>query len=445
MIISDISTGNSQSPLLALYDVAQRRKAALFLPVIAGIFIGGWGYLTAPISYVSEATMVLDLRRLQGVPGESALTPLSQESPALRSELDLINSRIMAQKVIELLEAEQIAVPTQAQSHNLLASLFGQASTPTSDPNLTPAERQRRQIDLLLSNLGVSNDGRSYTIFINYRASDPKFAAQVTNGFTRAYLAHQIDVQQSASRTMSDWLGQKLVTLQSELETAEKSAENFRQKAGLASDQGQITFQAQRVAALNGEIIAATGAVSATEARLNTAKSLISKGQSLALTEVLTSQTIQALRTQLANVERQINDLKAVGAIKSAEIPVLNAQRDSLTQQIDIQVGEIVKNLQNEIDVAKARRAGLESALQKAEADLAKANQAQVSVGQLEREANASRAVYESYLTRYKQLIEQDGIALAQAQLISPAEPASAKSSPRLANWLLFGDRKSVV
>ncbi len=238
---------------------------------------------------------------------------------------------------------------------------------------------------------------------------------------------------------MSEWLGEKLVSLRSDLEGAERAAEDFRQKSRLAGDPGQISFQAQRVAALNTEIVAATGAVSLAEARLRTAESLKTNNEAPALTEVLASPAIQSLRNEQARVERQLDELRSNGALKSAEIPVLTAERDALKQQVTAQVDEIIKSLSNEIKIARQRRSGLEDALTAAEADLAQANQAQVQAVQLDREANASRTVYESYLTRYKQLIEQDGIAVPEAQMISAAEPATAKASPNLANWLLLG------
>ncbi|MDH7785954.1 uncharacterized protein involved in exopolysaccharide biosynthesis/Mrp family chromosome partitioning ATPase [Ochrobactrum sp. 19YEA23] len=421
MIISDVSSGSARQPVADLLDTVKRRKLMLTVPVLVGIGVGCLGYLNAPVSYVSEAVVVLDMRRIQALPSESAITPLPQDSPVLRSELDIINSRMMARKVIDILQADGVTVP------------------PAATPNGDAAARERDQIDLLLSRLQVTNDGRSYTIFISYRASDPVYAAKVANAFANAYLDHQVDVQQSAAKRVSEWLGEKLVTLRNDLETAERAAEDFRQKSGLAGDQGQMTFQAQRVAALNTEIVAATGAVSSAEARLQTAQALKGGSDTPALAEVLASPAIQQLRNEEARVERQLGELKTNGAVKSAEIPVLTAERDALRQQIVGQVDQIVQSLGNEIQIARQRRSSLEQALKAAEADLASANQAQVTAAQLDREANASRVVYESYLTRYKQLIEQDGIASAEAQLISSAEPAMAKASPKLMNWLLLG------
>jgi uncharacterized protein involved in exopolysaccharide biosynthesis/Mrp family chromosome partitioning ATPase len=439
VIISDVSSGNARQPLADLLETIKRRRTLIIAPLLAGVAIGVIGYLMAPLSYVSESVLVLDMRRVQALPNESAITPLPQDSPVLRSELDIISSRMMARKVIDILQADNVNVPTAFRSGTVLSAPPENAKQVREARDVDAAARERQRIDLLLSRLRVNNDGRSYTIFISYRAPDPVYAARVANAFVTAYLDHQIDVQQSAARRVSEWLGEKLVSLRSDLEGAERAAEDFRQKSRLAGDPGQISFQAQRVAALNTEIVAATGAVSLAEARLRTAESLKTNNEAPALTEVLASPAIQSLRNEQARVERQLDELRSNGALKSAEIPVLTAERDALKQQVTAQVDEIIKSLSNEIKIARQRRSGLEDALTAAEADLAQANQAQVQAVQLDREANASRTVYESYLTRYKQLIEQDGIAVPEAQMISAAEPATAKASPNLANWLLLG------
>ncbi|ENR06702.1 hypothetical protein C961_02323 [Brucella ovis F8/05B] len=430
MIISDVSSANGRQPVADLLETIKRRKLMLTLPIIAGVGVGFAGYLTAPVSYVSESVLVLDMRRLQALPNESAITPLPQDSPVLRSELDIINSRMMAQKVIELLQAENIAVPTDVHSRTVLSSQPDRITLSKNARDFDPAVRERQQIDLLLSRLRVSNDGRSFTIFISYRAPDPVYAARVANAFATAYLNHQVDVQQSAARRVSEWLGEKLVTLRNDLETAEVTPCG---RAGADIVSGATCDGAEYGdCRRNRRSIHRAGKAANRQALKN-------NNEAPAMTEILASPAIQNLRNEEARVQRHLDELKANGALKSAEIPVLMAERESLKQQITAQVDEIIKSLSNEIRIAVQRRTSLEKELKEAETDLAKANQAQVRAAQLDREANASRVVYETYLTRYKQLIEQDGIAIPEAQLISQAEPAMAKASPRLINWLLVG------
>ena len=74
MIISDVSSGNGRQPVADLLDIIKRRRMMLVVPVLAGIGVGFAGYLTAPVSYVSESVLVLDMRRLQALKARSRLS-----------------------------------------------------------------------------------------------------------------------------------------------------------------------------------------------------------------------------------------------------------------------------------------------------------------------------------------------------------------------------------
>ncbi|MBM7330977.1 lipopolysaccharide biosynthesis protein, partial [Agrobacterium sp. S2] len=78
MIISDVSSGSARQPVADLLDTVKRRRLMLTVPILVGIGAGFLGYMNAPVSYVSEAVVVLDMRRLQALPSESAITPLPQ-------------------------------------------------------------------------------------------------------------------------------------------------------------------------------------------------------------------------------------------------------------------------------------------------------------------------------------------------------------------------------
>jgi hypothetical protein len=132
--------------------------------------------------------------------------------------------------------------------------------------------------------------------------------------------------------------------------------------------------------------------------------------------------------------------LKKSGAIRSRQIDLLAAEKEALGRQIGVErLTGSSRALQNEADIARENLAALGQSLQAAQTELSEANNAELTAAQLQREATANRAIYESYLVRYKQTIEQDGFEMPEAQLISPAQPAAARASPRPSNWLLLG------
>lgn len=440
-----VSEGSSAMPSLPrLFSILRRRKYVLAVPIMAGLAFGIVSYAHAPQSYVSEAVLVLDSRRIQVLPTESVVSPLPQDSPVLRTELDLIGSRLIASKVVERLEAEGVAIRHHQARRGLMMALL-ESALGLFAANAGPAEgseigstEQRAKVDWLLSNLRVSNDGRSYTIFISFQAPDPAYAARIANAFATAYLEHQIAAKQAAMQRVSDWLGEAVVGLRAQLEASERAAEDFRQNAGLVEMNG-TTLQAQRVAALNAELVATRSELAGATARLQIVRAS-SAGEALpASLDIFNSATIQNLRADQLRLERRINELSVSGATRSRQLAALRSELSAIERQIAVEVERIVESLSNEIAVTRRKEESLKKALAEAQRELSEANHAEVAMAQLKREANANRTIYESYLVRYKQTIEQDGIIAPEAQIISLAEPATARVSPRLSTWLLFG------
>jgi capsular exopolysaccharide synthesis family protein len=436
MIVSEVLPAQGGMALPRLVSILWNRKLIVLSGTALCMGLAVLGYSFSPAQYQSEAILALNVRKLQALPTESVVSPLPQESPVLRTELDIISSRMMAEKVLLRLDREGF----DAEGKRIPAA---QQLPPAAD-QIVPAtltvgeDRNRGRIDKLLSDVSVMNDGRSYTIYINYRADNPEYSAAVANAFGESYLDYQIDLQTSATRRVSDWLGGKLVSLRNTLEQSERAAADFREKSGLVKANG-MTLQSQQIAALNAELANLRAKLAGTEARLSTAIEAANNKTGVALSEILSSPAIQQLRTEQSRIERAILEINQSGATQSAQLPQLNSQLDSLKGQIAGEVQQIIDSLRNEINVTQRQQVAVELNLKELQDGMSTANQALVHADQLDREAAANRAIYESYLTRYKQTIEQDGIASAEARMISRAVPAMSKTSPHLKTWLALG------
>ena len=437
MIVSKQTTSRQPSGLANYLRFLRRRKLSIALPALISVALGLALYSASPRRYNAEAVVALDQRRIQILSAEAVLSPLPQESPVLRTELDIINSRLMAERVLERLERQGITPPPPALSlrTKIVRLITGQAeaSADTQEP-----ESQRDGIDRLLDGLSVSNDGRSYTIFIGFAATNPAYAATVANAFGEAYLDYQADTQAAATRHATEWLGAKLGDLRKQLEGSESAVEAFRQKAGLVVSQG-TSLEAQRLSALNSALAQARSDRAAAEARYQTATALARSDTGLdSFAAVLGSPIVQTLRSEQAKVDRQLSEYEDTGVTKSADLPMLRSQQASLKEQIRQEVDRVVASLANDVDVERRKESVLQADFQQAEGAQSAASAAQLQLSQLEREASANRTVYESYLTRYKQTIEQDGLALPEARMISRAEAPGFPATPKLVPFVVL-------
>ncbi|KAA0700248.1 polysaccharide biosynthesis protein [Neorhizobium sp. P12A] len=427
MIVSQSPQAQEQESGPRFLSILWERRYVVFQCLILGLIGAAVSYFATPARYKAEAILALDARKLQVLPTESVISPLPQDSPVLRTELDIIGSRSMAERVLDKLSKQDIAAERRANG-------------PGPQPEQTTLDPREKKIklDKMMDDVRVINDGRSYTIYIDYYATDSVYAAQVANAYGEAYIDYQIDQQTSATRRVSEWLGERLVSLRTKLEESERAANDFRTQAGLV-DTGGAPLQSQQISRMNDELTSLQTKMAGSVARLETAEQMQKEGDILGLYEVLSSPSVQALRAEQARVERAIADIDKSGALMNSQLPQLLSQRASLKQQVANEVTQVVNGLRSEIVVNDKQQEALEANLKDIQTAMSKTSQAQVQLSQLDREAAANRVLYESYLSRYKQTIEQDGIATAEARLISRAMPSPHPTSPDAKLWAIAG------
>jgi capsular exopolysaccharide synthesis family protein len=415
-----------------------RQWATVAIAVCIALWICLLVILLTPPRYIAEAALALNVRKIQVLqPLETVVSQLPQESPTLRTELDVITSRSMGERVLDALDAmpllanqsEPVEPPWWlAVIHSpraLLESLFPKQS------EVAPAKLRAQRVDQLMNGIKTTNDGHSYTIFLDYTATDPEYAARAANAYADAYLAQQVDLQEKVTVRANEWLRGKLDDLRTKLAASETAAEDFRRTKRLFEANG-TSLQAQRMAALSAEIASARAARAGAEARLATAVELTKSRDGLeTLTEMLNSPTIQNLRKDEAQIARSVLEIEQAGALKSSELPLLRSQLDSIRAKIDEEVQRHLESLRNEVTIAQRKEQELDATLSRMESAFADATRAMVQLKQLEREANSNKAIYEAYLNRYNQTLEQQGFASPDATVITRAEPPSHASNGR--------------
>jgi capsular exopolysaccharide synthesis family protein len=119
---------------------------------------------------------------------------------------------------------------------------------------------------------------------------------------------------------------------------------------------------------------------------------------------------------------------------------LLNARAElsTLRTQIANEVNRIIASLANEVEVARSRLRPLEASLAETRMKLVTDEQALVRVRELDREAAASREVYESFLKRSQEISDQSRLSSTDAVVASQAVAPTKRASPKLLLSLLM-------
>lgn len=425
-----------------------QRRLKLFIAVVAGtLILGILVTSTQPRIYEADAVVLL---RDSGQKLEERVNNREQEAPMegdadVSTEIQVIGSLDLARRVtrsLDLVNNPKIN-PMLAPEPSLLQRLFGGAPEPVDIAKLNPRERQdmeNRVVQSVRSGLGATRIGTSYSVEISYRHHDPEMAALLANSFAHAYATTQVANEQQAVGEATDFLSRKVEELRRQATTDFAAVQNYRISNGLLSNSATALTE-QDISVYNQQTASARAEAAADAARVATARRQLyggSAGDDVG--EALASSVVSALRTQRAQIGARVADLSTRYGDRHPDLQRAKEELASVDRQIQEEINRVISNLEAKSAVSAQRLASLSSTLASAKGDLARNNGDLVTLEDLQRRAQASQSLYESYLQRYRTLAASSGTEQPEARVLTEAIPPNSPTSPKvLLNLLLAG------
>lgn len=424
-----------------------RRRLWLLLTIAAVISVFGIIVtLMQPKVYMADTVVKLtgSNRQLAAKVGEEAEPTMAGDAD-VATEIQVVGSLDLAQTIAEKynLDENKQFNPYTNPPASRLARLFGRVPQPLDIRTLSPEQRTKMEAKLvrfLRSGLGAQRAGTAYSMIISYRHHDPEVAAMVANAYATEYTQSQINEKKSATSEASTFLGSKVEELRN-LATADFAAvQNYRIRNGLLSTSG-ASLTEQDISVYNQQTATAKAEAAADIARLNTARTQLrsgSRGDDVG--EALESSVVSSLRSQRGQLVVKIADLRARYGPRHPELQRAQQEIGDLDKQIQEEIDRVISNLEAKAAVSGQRLASLTGTLSTAKGTLVRNNTAMVALDDLERRAEASQALYESYLAKYRETMASSGTERSDARILTMADAPNFPVSPNLfLNLLLAG------
>jgi capsular exopolysaccharide synthesis family protein len=440
---------------------AFRRRLPLFFLTMLMVFcaVAVFTFQVRPV-YSTGASVIIDVRETNVVDFGSVFTGLAPDSAVVDTEVEIIRSRSLAEKIVRKLNLTEspefnsaLREPgTMDQVKGMIMSTLTSVVGRREDESLSgeamsTADAERAELDgvvsTFLAKTGAFRIGTTYGIQITADSHDPVLAATIANEIADQYLVEQLDAKFEATRRANSWIEDQLSDLRVELNEAESLVEAYRSASGLFAT-GTTTLNEQQMTDLNAQLIVQRADLAEREARLASIRSIAQSGGSAEVSgEALQSPVINELRRQQAEINREKADLENRYLPNHPDIQRINREISNTNAQIATEIRRIVSNLESEVTISRQRLNSLERNLSSMRSTLAENNRASVRLRELERNAEASRTTYETYLERYKQIDDQEDLAQADARILSratvPGAPSFPKTSLNLAIGIILG------
>lgn len=446
--MSDISQLSPESDhdrlvqLGQLSEVFQRRFYTFGAAVLLSFAILTLITLQTPAQYIARASLVLNLNQTQIVDFEAVLTGTPPDSAIVETQVEVLRSRALAARVVEQLNLSQADAFIQTDKTppmvGFIAGLWRASAAeaaPHTDPGtilLSAQHTNERAIDTLNDSVEISRAGLTYVIHVDARSHSPQLARDIANAYVEAYLQAQKQAKFHATEEANLWLSERIETLREDVRLKERAVADYRDRHGLINAQGATIIE-QQVADLNTQLAIQRTQASEARARLDTVQAQLERGIAAdTVTEVLNSDVITALRAQQGQTRRRHADLSTRYGHRYPQIVTINRELEDIDGQIRAEIDRIVLSLDNAVHIADQRVAALHSALNTARQELAENNSAIVHLRELQREADASRALFEAFLNRFRQTHETQGLAQADASILAHATTPHDPSTPNI-------------
>ncbi|WP_306118580.1 MULTISPECIES: Wzz/FepE/Etk N-terminal domain-containing protein [unclassified Roseitalea] len=364
-------------------------------------------------------------------------TRLDQE--AVASQVQIITSSDLLLQVADELDLSSLSEFNEGADGGLFG-LFGFGSA-------TPGVlADKRVLAVLRERLTVYPVDNSRVIVIEFRSADPELAARVPNALARAYVALESRAQLQGTQAAADYLAAEIAELEQGVREAEQAIAEFRAASGLLMGDNATVLATQQLAELSSELSRVRADRSSLEARVRSVESALAGGAALdTLPDVIASPLIVRLSEQEATRTAQLADLSTTLLPGHPRIQALRSQIADLQAQKRAQAERVLAGLRNEARIAREREQEINAELNTLKAASAQANEREVELRALERQAQSQRALLESYLVRFREAQSRDEgqYAPASARLISsatvPIEPAFPRLVPMTAAAFVGG------
>lgn len=406
---------------------------ALGLIILALIYV-----LLATTLYTATSTVLVDPRRSTAIESNQSAVSMSNfgtDDATIESETLLIQSVAILQRVVEKLklteDPEFIPKPGLLDPIKRLFSSSPEAGASPEDA------AKARSVDILQRRMKVTRQGTTFLVEINVSSESPRKAAVIANAVAEAYFEEQVRAKNEATRIAASWLNGQIEGLKSRVVASERAVEDFRSANNLTVSQG-VTVNDQQITDLNNQLIAARVQTAEARAKFDQAQQMSKSGADPGgFNAAISSDIISKLRAQYADIAKNEADLSSKYGPRHPLVANVHAQLRDTQRLINEEIQRILQSTRHDYEVARSREASLQQSFDQLQGVSSSSGEAQVRLRELQREAEANRTLYESYLARYKEATAQQSLDLPDSHVVSRASIPIAPSWPK--TWLVLG------
>ncbi len=435
----------------ALATIRRQWRIVLATIAIAGTIGLAYAATAVPI-YSATATLLIDRNNSQVVEQLSTIGGVIEDEASILSQVEVLQSETIGLAVVDNLNLTENQ-EFRATRASLLSSMLGtvrslvnvsQWFSPAKEAVVDDGTLKRALSDRLLQGLSVKRIGRTYALELTYNSTSPALAAQIVNAVAAAYLVDKLNSKYEATKRASDWLSDRIAELRQRALDTDLAVQKFRAEHNLIETGNNGLLSDQQLAELNSAQILAQSETARARARVQRIEHILATDDvDAVVTDILDSSVANDLRKKYlesSKIEAEITGRLGKNHVQAVR---LRNEMQEYRRLMFQEVSRIAQSYKSDLEVAEARERTLEASVAKATTVSNSASQTQVQLRELQREAETYKNMYQTFLQRYQEAMQQQSFPVTEARVISKAIPPKIPSKPNkpmlLALFMIMG------
>ena len=457
--MKQVETSDQQEGLLRHYTQVLRKRLWLVLTVLSVIVTITLidTARTRPL-YKATARLLFEREHPPIIPFNEAMgdnpviDPMVAYSSYYQTQYKLLQSRSLAQRVIQSLQLQRHPEFTARQGSPGLLSRFKQlphtllgmflrwlrpsvkepgdgAATQTA-PSTSNASANL--VDSFLARLEIKPIPDTRLVDVSFTAHDPALAANVANTLSRIHIDQNLERRFEASQESVDWLNQRVQDMREKVEKAERALQRYKEQHGTVSLEEHQNVVVQQLADLNAALTDANTAFIAAQTLFREMQR-IAQNASVAgsIPLVANNRLIQVLKEKYAALRDQAAEMEERWGPRHPGRIEIQAKMQALTNELHSEVRKAVRGLATDYEVAKARMNAIEQAFERKKQEAQQFNSVAIQYGVLKREVETNRQLYNALLTNMKETSISSELKRNTIRIADAAETPRGPIHPR--------------
>ena len=247
-----------------------------------------------------------------------------------------------------------------------------------------------------------------------------------------------LEAKYQTTRRAAVWLQDRLKELREQAALAQRAVVDFKAKNNIVESGGRLMNE-QQLAELNSALIQARAQSAEAKARLDRIQKILDSGDpniadtaAATVTDSLHNDVVTKLRNKYLDYsEKEADWSRRFGPAHLAAVNMRNQMREIRRSILD-ELHRIAETYKSDFEIAKTREDSVQKSLAEIVAKSQTTNEAQVTLRDLDSSAQTYRALYDNFLQKYMESVQQQSFPVTEAEKSSQRRRGRfSPSSPR--------------